>query len=45
MAPIPGQQAASMIACDFFTVETVSLPRIYVLFSSSSKAGACISPV
>jgi len=26
------QQAASMIACDFFTVETVSLRRIYVLF-------------
>lgn len=25
------QQAASMIACDFFTVETVSLRRIYVL--------------
>ncbi len=26
------QQARSMIACDFFTVETVSLRRIYVLF-------------
>ncbi len=26
------QQAASVIACDFFTVETVSLRRIYVLF-------------
>jgi transposase InsO family protein len=26
------QQAESMIACDFFTVETVSLRRIYVLF-------------
>jgi putative transposase len=26
------QQAASMIACDFFTVETVSLRRIYILF-------------
>ena len=26
------QQAATMIACDFFTVETVSLRRIYVLF-------------
>ena len=24
--------AQSMIACDFFTVDTVSLPRIYVLF-------------
>jgi putative transposase len=26
------QQAASMIACDFFTVDTVWLTRIYVLF-------------
>jgi putative transposase len=26
------QQAASMIACDFFTVETMSLRRFYVLF-------------
>jgi putative transposase len=26
------QQAASIVSCDFFTVETVSLSRIYVLF-------------
>jgi transposase InsO family protein len=28
----PTQQAASIVSCDFFTVETVFLSRIYVLF-------------
>lgn len=30
-------QAASMLACDFLTVETAFLQRIYVLFSSRSQ--------
>jgi hypothetical protein len=34
-----------MLAVDFFTVETVSLQRLYVFFSSSSPpAGASTSP-
>ena len=39
------QQAASMLACDFFTVETISLRSFYVLSSSSSAAAACTSQV
>ena len=32
------QQAASMLACDFFTVETLSLRRFYVLFLRGRNA-------
>jgi putative transposase len=35
------QQAASMLACDFLTVETILLTRIYVLFFVSlERVGA-----
>jgi putative transposase len=38
-------QAAGIVACDFFTVESVFLRRYYVLFSSSRmRAGASGSP-
>jgi putative transposase len=38
------QQAASMLACDFFTVETVALRRLYVLFFSRWAVGVSTSP-
>jgi hypothetical protein len=37
-------QAASVLECDFLTVDTVFLTRLYVLFSSSSGHGASTSP-
>jgi putative transposase len=39
------RQAATTLACDFFTVETAWLKRIYVLFSSHCRAaGWSLSP-
>jgi hypothetical protein len=38
------RQAASMLACDFFTVETLSLRRFYVLFFIELEVAACTWP-
>jgi putative transposase len=38
------QQAAVILECEFFTVESLWLRRFYVLFSSSCRDVACISP-
>jgi transposase len=44
LARVPAGTGTSIVACDFFTVETAFLRRYYLLFSSSSTAGVSTSP-